>query len=158
MKLRNGKIIESNNYQKEKFQSDFINIFYSIKNKFKYFDFHNNPTLDTKYTLCNLYAGFKTFFNKEYQDQYLFLYYLSNNTLLQYKDLPPNHTCYICGSDESTPAIFCHNNHYVHIDCYFEQILTTVKPIYNSFVIPNNPLRCDYCSSLLSINSIEHTK
>ena len=33
MKLRNGKIIESNNYKKEHFQSDFINVFYSIKNK-----------------------------------------------------------------------------------------------------------------------------
>jgi hypothetical protein len=159
MKLRNGKIlskkvIEPHDYKKEYFQSDFLNIFYSIKNKFRYFDFHNQPNLDTKYTLCNLYAGFKIFFNKEYQDPYLFLYYLSNNTLLEYKDLPFNDTCYICGTNDSTPSIFCDNKHYVHIDCYFEQILVNVKPLYTSFVISNDPLRCDYCSSLLSINSI----
>jgi hypothetical protein len=159
MKLRSGKtlsekVIELNNYQTKYFQSDFINVFYSIKNKFKYFEFHNQPSLDTKYTLCNLYSGFKIFFNKEYQDPYLFLYYLSNNTLLKYTDLPSNDICYICGTNDSNPAIFCHNKHYVHIDCYFEQILVSVKPLYTSFVIPNDPLRCDYCSSSITINSI----
>jgi hypothetical protein len=154
MKLRNGKIVEKQIVKKyvESFQSDFLNIFYSIKNKFKYCDLHNNPTEDTKYTICNLYAGFKAFINKEYIDPYLFLYYLSNNTLLAYKEISSDSTCYICGDNSFKPAFFCKNNHFVHIDCCFQQILVTIKPVYNTFIIPNEPFRCDYCSDKFYTN------
>jgi hypothetical protein len=153
IELKSGKVLDSSNYQKEYFQKDFITLFYGLKGQYNYTDFHNNPTFETKYTLCNLYAAYKTFFNKEYIDPFGFLYNLSQNTLLQYKDLPKDNNCYICGMDDCTPALYCHNGHYTHIECYFEQILVTIKPMYTTFLVPNNELRCDYCSDPFNMNT-----
>ena len=92
------------------------------------------------------------FINKEYVDPYLFLYYLSNNTLLSYKDIDFDSSCYICGDSSLKPAFFCKNNHFVHIDCCFEQILVIIKPVYKTFIIPNEPFRCDYCNTKFCTN------
>lgn len=150
--LKNGKELESTNYLEEYFQSDFITLFYSIKGEHNYLDYHNNPSFETKYKLCNLYSGYKLFFNKEYKNHFDFLYSLFTNTLLIYKDMPGEQTCYICGMDECKPAFYCHNNHYVHVECFFEQVLVTVKPLYTTFVISNDKLRCDYCSCEMTYN------
>lgn len=150
--LKSGKILNSTDYSKEYFQNDFITLFYSIKGEYNYSDLHNNPTFETKYKICNLYAAFKIFFNKEYKNHFDFLYNLFKNTLLIYKDMPNGQNCYICGMDECKPALYCHNNHFVHIECYFEQILVTIRPVYQTFTIPNDPLCCDYCSCKFVFN------
>jgi len=130
-------------------QNDFVSLFYSIKSGYKYTDLINNPSIDTKYTIANLYVSFKLFYNKEYLlDPYSFILYLSMNVLLKYKIMSKNDYCYICRETDSNYVLYCDRNHTVHLDCYYQQILGDMK---NKFVISNSPSRCDYCCSNFSI-------
>jgi len=159
MKLRSrktiNKIIEkpitTSNVTKEPFSNQFIRLYYSIKNQFDYCDFHNQPSYDTKYTLCTLYTAFKLFINKEYGNEEYFLDALSAKTLLPTRTLPLESTCYICGGHDNNPTIFCSHNHDVHLECYFEQIIGDIKPMYRTFTISNDKQRCDYCNDYFVI-------
>jgi hypothetical protein len=149
MILRSG-IVLSNKPLIDNIQNDFVSLFYSIKSGHKYNDLINNPSIDTKYTISNLYIAFKTFYNKEYLlDPYSFLLYLSMNVLLQYKIMDKDQYCYICRENDSNYVLYCEKGHNVHIDCFYEKI---VGEISDKFVIPNSPIRCDYCNSKFCIN------
>ena len=146
MKLRSGNIID----KIDNIQNDFVSLFYSIKSRYNYKDLLNNPSIDTKYTIINLYIAFKTFYNKEYLlDPYSFLLYLSMNVLLRYKIMNIDEYCYICRENDSNHVLFCEKGHNVHLDCFYRQILGEIS---YTFVIPNTPSRCDYCDCKFCIN------
>ena len=147
MKLRSGNNIYNGNYINT-IQSDFVSLFYSIKSKYNYKELLNNPSIDTKYTIANLYIAFKIFYNKEYLlDPYSFLLYLSMNVLLRYKIMDTNEYCYICRENDNKYVLYCEKGHKVHLDCFYEQILGDIT---DKFIIPNSPSRCDYCNSQFS--------
>jgi hypothetical protein len=148
MNLRSGAIIDTSN-----FQTDFVNSFYQIKLQYRYRKLFKKTTLDTKYTIANLYIGFKTFYNREYTDKQHFILYLSSNILLNYRNNSETETCYICGCNNSDISLYCQNNHIVHLECFYQQLLNNITKSGLSFSIPNDPQRCDYCDAKFSVNS-----
>jgi hypothetical protein len=149
MKLRNGKTVKEPPKQST---NEFIRIYYEMKNQYEYTHFYNQPSYDTKYTLCTLYTAFKLFINKEYKDEKAFVNALSSKKLLPTRTLISNADCYICGEHDSKPTIYCIHGHDVHLECYFEKILTHIQPIYCTFSVPNDPQRCDYCGDHMVIS------
>jgi hypothetical protein len=146
MKLRSGNVID----KVDNIQNIFVSLFYSIKSRYKYNDLLNNPSIDTKYTIANLYIAFKIFYNREYLlDPYSFLLYLSMNVLLRYKLMDTNDYCYICRENNINYVLYCEKGHSVHLDCFYEKILGDIS---DKFVISNTPIRCDYCDSKFCIN------
>jgi hypothetical protein len=148
MNLRSGAIIDNT-----LFQHDFLNSFYTLKLQYTYKKLLKTPTLDTKYTIANLYIAFKYFCNKEFRDKNNFILYLSSNILLKYRYPNCDERCYICGSNDNSVCLYCENNHIVHLDCFYEKILREITPYGKSFIIPRESQSCDYCNSKFCINA-----
>jgi len=149
MKLRNGKIVKES---PKPCTTEFIRIYYEMKNQYEYSDFYDQPSYETKYTLCTLYTAFKLFINKEYTDEKSFVNALSSKKLLPTRTLLSDTNCYICGEHDSKPTIYCIHGHDAHLECYFEKILRDIQPIYCTFSVPNDHQRCDYCGDHMVVS------
>lgn len=76
-------------------------------------------------------------------------------------NLTEEENCYICGcnfSRENENIVYCHNKHYLHLECFREKLKTFIsKNNFNTntnydFLVDPDALKCDYCCADFVLN------
>lgn len=160
MRLRNGKIIGEKTPIKTQIKTKKpFDAFLEVYNKLKIYHTYNdlNEYLLKKDTnnmikICSLYLAFTVFSQNHWIKEIIenLIEKLENNNLLQTSIVKTDDdNCYICGcQDYGELAIKCPNNHLMHLECFYQKVLTNLIPHGISFTckVNNQCLYCDYCS------------